>query len=335
MIQRARRTARRHGYLAPLGWLLGLGLACGPPRLVTEVHAQDLTETTTQTVAIGARGRLDLSNVSGRISVVARDGDEASITATKRVRRAASDAEARALLSGVSVEIRARAGRVVVRTRHADRSRRDGWVSVDYTVEVPVGVTLELQSVSGDIEVRGVGGDTRVQAVSGDLRFVNAVGVAVAKTVSGDIEIEGSSASGDATLGTVSGDVRVRRLASPRLDIDSVSGDLDLDDVEADRVEVGTVSGDVRFRGRLTRDGRYDFHSHSGTLRLVLGGAGFDLDAQTFSGELDNRLTLAASSDTPLRGRRRRNRTLRGTVGEGGALVEVRTFSGDVRLERQ
>jgi len=338
MIPDARPTARRRGHPARLAWLLTLtlALAAGSPVLVIDVRAQGPTETFEQTVALGRAGLLDLSNLAGRISITADGGDAVVITAIKRVQNPASDAEARALLSRVSIDVTARAGRVVIRTRYADRSgpRRTGGVSVDYQVRVPVDAALELRSVSGDIDVRDVRGEARVESVSGDIRVSNTADLAVAKTVSGDVELALVTAAGDATLASVSGDVRVRGLRSPRVEIGSVSGDLDLVDVQADRVEVGTVSGDVRFQGRLARAGRYEFHSHSGRLRLTLAGAGFDLEARSFSGDIDNRVGIQETPDAS-RSRRRRRNQLRGTVDDGGAVVDVRTFSGDIVLERE
>ena len=50
-------------------------------------------------------------------------------------------------------------------------------------------------------------------------------------------------------------------------------------------MEVRAVNGNIDYTGDLARNGRYQFISHSGDIRLVLSGAtGFELQANSFSG---------------------------------------------------
>ena len=45
------------------------------------------------------------------------------------------------------------------------------------------------------------------------------------------------------------------------------------------------VNGNIDYAGDLAKNGRYQFTSHSGDIRLVLSGAtGFELQANSFSG---------------------------------------------------
>ena len=119
-----------------------------------------------------------------------------------------------------------------------------------------------------------------------------------AKTISGDLEIVDSD--GDEVSGhTISGTIMARGVKARTVDLQSVSGDLRLTDVESDRTFVRSVSGNVEFSGRLSRNGRYEFQSHSGDVRVSpLGSQGFSLEASTFSGDLrsDYPLTLQGSN---------------------------------------
>lgn len=97
-----------------------------------------------------------------------------------------------------------------------------------------------------------------------------------------------------------------------------------------------SCSGHVTFSGTPSRSGRYEFGSHSGHVRLSLAGsAGFELNASTFSGSIrsDIPVTLGSASGRQRRGPSRRS--IRGIVGEGGAVVSVTTFSGDIIVERR
>ena len=68
---------------------------------------------------------------------------------------------------------------------------------------------------------------------------------------------------------SVSGDVIVNKLKASGFDAQTVSADLRLTDVEVDRASLRSVSGDVEYSGRLRRNGRYQFQSHSGDVRVT------------------------------------------------------------------
>ena len=101
--------------------------------------------------------------------------------------------------------------------------------------------------------------------------------------------------------------------------------------------QVVGFGGNLVFAGAPARNGRYDFNSHSGEVRLTLGGNGFEFNASTFSGSIRSDLPGTIGGD-PGDGRRRfgpRNRSIRGVIGDGGATLSVTTFSGDIVLERR
>ena len=103
------------------------------------------TDTFSRKVRIGRDGRVSISNVSGTITVTAASGDEVSIDAVKRARGDRSQ------LGRVNVIVEEHPGRVDVRTEYGgpgfpDRLFRDDFVSVDYTVVVPSGVSLDEEA---------------------------------------------------------------------------------------------------------------------------------------------------------------------------------------------
>ena len=74
--------------------------------------------------------------------------------------------------------------RVEVDTVHKRGSR--AWV--DYTVIVPAGTTVDVKSVSGDVQVSNVRGEVRAESVSGDVVASALPRVALLKSVSGDVQ---------------------------------------------------------------------------------------------------------------------------------------------------
>src|SRR5205823_374219 len=127
-----------------------------------------------------------------------------------------------------------------------------------------------------------------------------------------------------------------------------------------------SVSGNLAYSGRLTRAGRFEFISHSGNVRLALSDAvGFDLTAGSFSGSIRSDLPLTLSdravgpagrprvpppgppapperaappvppaAPAPPIAPRGLNRSMRATLGDGSAVLIIRTFSGDIVIEK-
>ena len=292
----------------------------------------EYTENFSRTVRIGRTGALDLQNVAGDISVTGGGGDDVRIEAVKRVRHP-NEAEAKVLLSEIAIEVADRGGRVEVRTEYPRRRNWSG--GVDFTLSVPRDASVALRSVSGTVKVTNINGELRAETVSGDIIMMTAKKLRVAKTVSGDVEISESEAD-ELSLGSVSGDVIVNRLKGNGFDAQSVSGDLRLTDVEIDHASIRSVSGDIDYSGRLARNGRYQFQSHSGDIRVTPADAkGFAIEASTFSGDVrsDYALTLQtspANSFTP-----GRNRSVRGSFGDAGATLTLQSFSGDIVIVKR
>jgi DUF4097 and DUF4098 domain-containing protein YvlB len=170
--------------------------------------------------------------------------------------------------------------------------------------------------------------------VSGAIRIHNGGRVAAAKSVSGDVEVADTQIEGALDVSSVSGTVTLRRLKVRRLDAGSISGDVIVEDLECERVDVQSISGSVRFAGELSRNGHYELKSHSGEVRMAVGGrSGFELEATSFSGSVRSDLTLRIENPEPVA--RRRQRSLRGVYGDGSAVVDLTTFSGSIVITKR
>jgi DUF4097 and DUF4098 domain-containing protein YvlB len=304
-------------------------------------NGPEQTERFSRKVKIGRDGRFSLANVSGDIVVTGGGGDEVSIEAVKRTRGDKSE------LGRVQITVDDRAGRVDVRTEHeqnrTDRNRQGDHVSVDYTVTLPASVSVDVHSVSGSVKVTGVHGSLRAEAVSGEVTISDAPRLEAAKTVSGDVSLTGVTADGDLSAGSVSGNVRAKGLKARGLDLGSVSGDINVSDVTCERLGVKTVSGGVEYAGGIAKGGRYEINAHSGTVRLQLTNpAGFELNANSFSGSIRSELPLTIGGDSTRndpspRGRRdsANSHAMRATFGDGSATLVVRTFSGDIIITKR
>ena len=284
---------------------------------------------------IGRDGRVSVSNISGDITVTGGSGDEVSLDAVKHTR---GD---RGALGDVRIQVDNTPTRVDVRTEYPRMSHSN--VSVDYTLTVPNGASVELHSISGTIKVSGVRGTLRVETISGNVSAADTPNVELAKTVSGDVSLSGISTDGNVTAGTVSGSVTARGLKAKRLDLNSVSGDVTLTDVNVASVHAKSVSGSFEYTGAIQKGGDYDVNVHSGTIRFSLSNpSGFYLNADSFSGSIrtDFPVTIGgtASQDSDSgRGRRgmRMGQSIRGSNGDGSATLTLRTFSGSIVIAKR
>jgi DUF4097 and DUF4098 domain-containing protein YvlB len=333
-------TLTRSLTLACLAGLVPAGAAAqAPPVPVpTAAHATwydhyqdsrvgpEQTETWSRTFRVGPNASLDLSNLSGEVVVTGGPGEEIRVDATKRV-RARDAAAAKQLLSSLTIDAVENGGRVEIRTLYPHG--HDISAEVDFTVQLPATAALSVHTVSGDIRASKVRGESRLESVSGNIVANDLSKVARLKSVSGDVEITDGVSADAFTAGTVSGNLLTRRIKARGMDVQTVSGDVKLEDVTCDRAQVKSVSGDVAYDGPLSKGGRYEFTSHSGDLHVAIEGAtGFEITANTFSGEMRSELPSLklTTNEDDLPG----NHEVRATIGDGSALLVVKTFSGDL-----
>ncbi len=289
-------------------------------------------ETVTRTFNVGPNGSLDIFNLAGPIVVNGTAGDQIVLTAVKRVRGTTGDAKAQ--LDAIVIDVQETGGRVEVRTLARRTKQLSTWV--DYTVQVPFGTSVSARSLAGDLKVTKVRGEVQLESANGTVEAIGTPNLARVKTLSGDILIAEAGSAEGINASTVSGRLILKGVKTRALELATISGDLVLVNIACDRAQVRTVSGTVEFAGPLVKAGRYEFTSHAGDVRLKLAlTQGFELSARTFSGEVhsDLPLTVASMGSTLPPGAPER-RDVRGTFGDGSALVIVKTFSGSVAVAR-
>lgn len=297
-----------------------------------EDNREEQTERTTKTLRLGPNGTLALGNIAGDILVTRGGGADTTVEIVKTARgRDVNDA--REILQLVLVDVTERSGRADVRTRYPSgedarrNNRRNVNVSVAYNVTAPVGTRIMVESISGSVKVTDIKGDVTANTISGDVRISGGGRVGAAKTISGTVEIVDAQVDGPLDASSVSGDVLIRRVNARRIHAGSVSGHIKLEEVQCERVGASTTSGGVWFAGPLAPNGRYELKSFSGEVRAALpAGSGFELEAESFSGEI--------RTDFEIRGTRSR-RAIRGTAGDGSAVLDLTTFSGSIVVSKR
>ena len=256
------------------------------------------------TVAFDAKGIVTVTCPQGSVIVTASDRNEI------KVRARTDNGAIRFTSNGTRATLEPASG----------RGCNDG----RFEITVPVGTRVSARSWSGSVSVKGVHGDleTRTQSADVDIRDAGRIDV---ESLSGDVTIQG--VNGESVIHTVSGGIELGG-ARGDVEIETVSGDIELRDVVAKQIRTHTTSGDVSFSGPILPDGRYEYNTHSGEIRLALpADVGAQLSVATFSGgiESDFPITLQA-------GGAHENKRLSFTLGQGTARIIAETFSGDVTL---
>ena len=273
-----------------------------------------------RTFDVGPSGSLDISNVSGDIEIRGGPGTEIRVVAEKR---------GHGDPSLVSIEVSQTGDRVRVETKYSKGKKKHKHMSVDFSVTVPSGTSVSAQSVSGDVDVENVGGELEAESVSGDVTVTKVENLLVATSVSGDVTVEGAASREDPEIGSVSGDVQVMGLKAREVEVSSVSGDVILTHTECERAAMESVSGDIRYSGTFAKGGRYEFKSHSGDIRIYIANdVGFELAAETFSGDIESEFPLTMSVTIS-------KREINGVYGDGSARIEASTFSGSITISRE
>jgi DUF4097 and DUF4098 domain-containing protein YvlB len=315
-----------------------------PDRVVVKTHAATVayqrrnrddnraeqTERTTKTFKLGSDGSLDLQTLAGDITVSRGSGPDTTVEIVKVARGHDAD-DAKSQLGLLDVDITEGAGNVQIKARYPNRMRGNVDVTMSFNVTAPVGTRLTANSMSGSIKITDIKGDISANTLSGDVTISGAARVSLAKTISGTIDIADVKTDGTLEASTINGDVRLRHVSARHISGGTISGDLKLEDIDSGYVSAHTMNGEITFGGALARQGRYEFNTHSGDVRLTLtGNVGFQIEANSFSGDVrsDYPITTHGTSDSGGMGPHRT--ILRGTYGDGSAVVNVTTFSGSI-----
>ena len=268
--------------------------------------------------------RVSLDNLKGRIEVDTWDRAEIHITGQR------GDGTKGLLIEGDAAELK-----VKIEYPESGGSWFGNWGSgrgedSDLRVTLPVGVALDVDSVTASIVVRGVAGATlEVDNASGDVDVDTGAAEVEVNTVSGDAKVTARSA--DVTVESVSGDVAVSGELAGRVQLEAVSGGLLLNSTgKAKQVDAGVVSGDIELRTGLQAGGKLKAESLSGNLLVVLPrDASARVSASSFTGSIRSPV---GEVETEEHGP---GSSLTTTLGSGDGRIDLETFSGDLQLRQE
>jgi len=207
--------------------------------------------------------------------------------------------------------------RIDVMASVLDSSAQESDLSENIQLTVPEETELQIKSQSGLIYVEQVLGDMTLESIAGDIHLKEVSGYIIVRTTGGTL---------------------VCTLCGGKLKFDSVSGSAQILQPSLTNVTLYTSFGNVLFDGDFIRTGIYSMKSGRGLVEVRFASTdSFDLNAQTTSGTVDNRVEAFLKPDSHgiRRSAAKYAKGFVGTIGNGLAKVELSSFSGTIRILRR
>jgi Toastrack DUF4097 len=199
-------------------------------------------------------GRVEISNVNGKIRVDPSNGNTVEVIAEKTA-KAASDEAAKQALERIEITEDVSPSAIRIET-HLQRS--GGWFGgngqVLYTVRVPASAEVKFSTVNGGIEVTGLKGRITAEATNGGVTARDVSGTIDASTTNGGVDVELAQVSeGGAKLECTNGGIKLRLPSDAKANINAsiTNGGIEASGLSIDTTE----STRRRLEGRLNGGG--------------------------------------------------------------------------------
>ena len=268
-----------------------------------------------ETRPLDARGKIEISNVKGRIQVRVWDKPQVHIGGS--------------LGRGVEkLEIEGDASELEVKVRYPHNTNDRNSEPTDLVLDVPTLASLDIDGVSATIDVTGTAGRTlEINSVSGDVTVAGAPASADIESVSGDLRLTLNSANVE--VQTVSGDITLRGRLTGEVKSETVSGTIGVDsrNERVKRLSSNSVSGDATLKVGLADGGKITAESVSGSITVIAPKSlSATVSGESFSGHLS---APGATIHKPEFGP---GQDFEQRYGNGNGEIHMETFSGSAEL---
>jgi Putative adhesin len=234
-------------------------------------------EKTERAIPVSPQLTVTLCVASGTLTVKGSDKNELRVTSSAKViefRRIDKPRDPAAAPSRIDVMLFETAARVTPKI--------DCQTVADVDMEVPAGASVLVQTRDGDISINGVAA-AYAGSQNGNIEIERATRLVEAGSVGGSISLRDST--GRVSLSSAGGIVEAANVKAANTDdtfeVGTVSGDIQLDRVSSPKVMAKTVNGTVTMLGPLTKSGVYTFTNMTGDVVLGLPhDASFKLNAK-------------------------------------------------------
>ncbi len=246
-------------------------------------------------------GSLRINNPNGRTRVCGSDRDDIEVRVCKRARAESSDAAAN-LLENINVLSNEKDDALTLRVEVPKRWNRRGQVFLE--VSVPRSLRIEVSAVNGRVDIQCIRGTVICRSSNGSANITDVIG---------NIEIATSNAkvSCSCTCGKV-----VARSSNGKIVLEGHKGSVD----------ASTSNGLIRVAlDEVGKDGLLPATSNGRIALDLPEDVDADVDLRVDNGVIRNERSLCKAH-------REGNGVVRGRLGNGGALIKLRTSNGSISL---
>ncbi len=239
--------------------------------VMTDLSAQS-TETWTKTYALAPGGRVDVSNINGRIEVQPADGSQVEVRAEK-IGKGATDEAAKQALGRIEIVEHASDTEIRLETKVAGMGGFNlGGTEVRYFLKVPAGTQVQVGTTNGAIKLDRLSGDISAETTNGGITGTSLSGRVKASTTNGAIDMDlDALGQGGVSLETTNGGVEltIPRSAAATISARLANGSINASDLPVqasgetsrrrldgtlngggERIDVETTNGSITIRGK-------------------------------------------------------------------------------------
>jgi Putative adhesin len=207
----------------------------------------------TKSYPLSAGGRVEISNINGKIEAEPAPGNTVEVRAIKKA-KGTSDAAAKSGLDRITIAEDVSPAQVRLDTKLANASGmfNGGNLQVEYHLKVPNGAEVHFSNVNGEIDISGVQGRIDAHTTNGTVRARDVSGQIQAHTVNGGLDVDlVKLGEGGAKLDCTNGGIKLKLPRDAKATISArimnggiSTGDLPIDTTESSRRRVeGRMNG--------------------------------------------------------------------------------------------
>jgi hypothetical protein len=234
--------------------LLAASLASTGCDIVTADLRADESAQWQKTYQLDPKGRVEISNVNGKIQVTPSTGNAVEVIAQKTAKAATTEA-AKEALDKVEIREEVSPSSISIATK---LPRGGGWFSggtqVKYVVRVPAGAEVKFTTVNGGVDVSGLAGRITAETTNGGVVARDISGTIEASTTNGGVDVELTKlADGGAKLECTNGGLK---LALPSDSKATISASVTNGGIDASGLTIdATQSSRRRLEGKMNGGG--------------------------------------------------------------------------------
>lgn len=214
----------------------------------------------------------------------------------------------------VEVDTAQSGNRIIARTHMLQKAAGDE-ARVDYDVQLPADANISVDSGSGEVRIENMRGSVTVVSEEGQVHVNGAAG--------GFVQVQ-----------SVNSGITLNNVQKSRVQATSTGGAIILNAVAGPSVTAKSTSGAITFTGDFAGGGNYAFSNHSGDINVTMPtSASVDLTARSVNGAVENDFPLQKAAHAAFQ--MKEGKSLAGVSNSGASSVELKSFSGRIRVKKQ